>query len=113
MSDLITEASPLDSPRGPLRPLQRFTQLEADTFCQECGYNLHGQPVSQDERLGILLVRCPECGKHHPAGYQTTASSIWTARIATAFLVLWTLIVLAAAVTVAIIFGVLHFLPID
>jgi len=41
----------------PLRH-QRFPQLETDLFCQTCGYNLHGQPVSRDERLGILICRC-------------------------------------------------------
>jgi prepilin signal peptidase PulO-like enzyme (type II secretory pathway) len=83
-------------PPAALRPLQRHAQIEVDTFCVECGYNLHGQPVTRDERLGIFVCRCPECGRFHPAGTGTTATSTWMSRLGTALLVLWVLFVLHA-----------------
>jgi len=79
-----------------LPPLQRFQQLEVDTFCTNCGYNLHGQPVTRDPNLGLFVCRCPECGQHHPAGVGVTAASLWMSRLATALLALWVLIVLNA-----------------
>ena len=68
--------------------------LQTDTFCDGCGYNLHGQVVSRDERLGILIVRCAECGKFLPAGHTTAAGSIWRNRLATAAVVLWVLVLI-------------------
>src|SRR4029079_18116386 len=106
MTDLLTEPLP---PLPPQRPLARYTQLECDLFCENCGYNLHGQPVNRDERLGILLCRCPECGRFHPAGHRTTATSVWLSRLAAAFLALWVLIVVGVFVLAAIAFGAIPF----
>lgn len=78
----------------PLRPLQRHAQLETDCFC-DCGYNLHGQVVTRDERLGFFICRCPECGQFHPAGAGTSASKVWLNRLGTVALVYWVMFVLA------------------
>jgi hypothetical protein len=107
MTDVITEPLP------PQRPLARYTQLETDLFCENCGYNLHGQPVHRDERLGILLCRCPECGRFHPAGHRTTATSVWLSRFAAGLLGFWLLIVLAIIITAAIVFGAITMLHFD
>jgi hypothetical protein len=80
----------------PLKNVQKWQQLEVDTFCVECGYNLHAQPVTRDERLGIFVCRCPECGRFHPAGVGVTAARPWMNRLATGLLVFWVLIVLSA-----------------
>lgn len=72
--------------------------IEVDTFCMGCHYNLHGQVVSIDERLGFPVCRCPECGKFHPAGTGVTASAIWVRRFATLLLFVWIAIVLAAVI---------------
>ena len=100
MTDTATEpAPPAQAPpmaAGSLPPLQRHQHLEADTFCVGCGYNLHGQPVTRDDRLGIFVCRCPECGRYHPAGIGVTAASAWTSRLATALLIFWVLFVLHA-----------------
>ena len=68
--------------------------IEADQFCQ-CGYNLHGQGVTRDERLGFMVVRCPECGDWHPAGHGSTATRPWLRRLAAAALGIYGLILFA------------------
>ena len=96
----MTEATmgPLatDPDARPVARLQRTGQIEVDTFCQECGYNLHGQGVVRDERLDLLVCRCPECGRFHAAGKSTSADSLWLSRVATLALALWVLVVLFA-----------------
>ncbi|HEX8523323.1 MAG TPA: hypothetical protein VF669_13790 [Tepidisphaeraceae bacterium] len=100
-------------PFPPQRILEKHAQLETDCFCTHCGYNLHGQPVERDERLGILICRCPECGRHHPAGHQTAATNIWLTRLATALLSFWVILVLGVVVLAAVLFGVIGFLHTD
>ncbi len=81
----------------PPTPLQRHLQLETDLFCHGCGYNLHGQSVYYDERLGFLICRCPECGRFHPAAMGVSVSRPWLARLGVglvANLVLFYLLVL-------------------
>jgi hypothetical protein len=107
MSDLLTQ------PLAPQRPLERFGHLEADVFCEGCGYNLHGQAVTRDERLGIMICRCPECGRYHPAGHGATAKSIWGARLAAAGLLFWVLVVLWAVFMIGLGFGALQVLHFD
>lgn len=98
----------LADPIAPLRPPEKSAYLETDTFCVECGYNLHAQPVTRDERLGIFICRCPECGRFHPAGTGVTATSTWLRRFATALLGIWVVIALSAIVTTGICMGALH-----
>ena len=62
--------------------------IEGDQFCS-CGYNLHGQKVEADERLGFPIVRCAECGRFHPAGSGSSATRPWLRRLATLLLVIW------------------------
>src|SRR5437868_3286417 len=71
---------PTETP-SPLPPLQRHLQLETDHFCFGCGYNLHGQVVAMDERLGFLVCRCPECGRFHPGAMGVSATRPWLARL--------------------------------
>jgi hypothetical protein len=95
------------------RPLERFGKLEVDHFCEFCGYNLHGQLVARDARLGIMVCRCPECGRYHAAGHGATAKSIWVARVAAVALLLWVLIEVGVVVLVAFGFGGLQIVPFD
>lgn len=64
-------------------------QVQTDTFCHSCGYNLHTRPVTRDERLGILICQCPECGRYSAAGQTTTAARAWLNRLATILLTGW------------------------
>src|SRR3712207_1649827 len=102
---MTTELAP--KPLPPQRTLEQQAQLETDSFCAHCGYNLHGQVVTRDERLDILICRCPECGRHHPAGHQTATTSIWLTRLATALLSLWVLVVVRVVVLSPILFGMM------
>lgn len=68
--------------------------VQTDTFCEGCGYNLHTQAVVRDERLGILICRCPECGRIAAAGQSTSAARVWLNRLATVLLVWWVLFLL-------------------
>ena len=94
-----------------LKNAERALHLEVDTFCVECAYNLLGEPVVREERLAIFMVRCPECGRFHPAGIGLTATQPWMNRLAMGLLILWVLIVLFAIFWIVMgmgAFGVLH-----
>ncbi len=71
-----------------------ISYIQTDTFCDHCGYNLHGQVVTRDERLGILIVRCPECGKFLPAGHTTVAGNVAQHRRSIFLVVVWILFLL-------------------
>jgi hypothetical protein len=77
-------------------------RLECDAFCT-CGYNLYRQAVVRDARLDVALVRCPECGRWHPAGHGATAASVWMTRLAKLLLVAWILLLLVAAAVMVLI----------
>jgi hypothetical protein len=64
------------------------SMVETDVFC-DCGYNLHAQPVWRDERLELLVCRCPECGRHAAAGRFTGVHSAWLHRLSTTLVVVW------------------------
>ena len=86
-------------------PLQRHLQILADQFCP-CGYNLHGQRVTFDERLDIPVVRCPECGRWSAAGHGSTATRSWLARLGSVALFIWIMMVLGAILaTLLLVFG--------
>jgi hypothetical protein len=95
-------------PLPPLKAAERHPRLAVDTFCVECGYNLHSQEVTRDERLGIFVCRCPECGRFHPAGAGITATRPWANRLATMLLVFWVLIILFALFWIVMGFGALQ-----
>jgi hypothetical protein len=107
MTDVLSEPQPT------LRPAEKYAQLETDTFCVGCGYNLHGQPVVRDERLGLYVCRCPECGRFHPAGTGVTATNAWLNRLAIGLLVLWVLIVTGAVISIAIFLGACQMIAVD
>ncbi len=86
-------------------PLVRHGQIEVDTFCTRCYYNLHGQTVTLDDRLGFPICRCPECGQFHPAGVGVSASSIWTRRFATALLISWSVFVIVTTLAILLAIG--------
>jgi hypothetical protein len=93
--------------RPALSAAERLGQIEVDTFCIGCHYNLHGQAVSVDERLGFPVCRCPECGRFHPAGVGVSASSVWTRRLATVLLLNWVGVVMAGTLAICFFLGVL------
>jgi len=73
-------------------------RVETDRFCDTCGYNLRTQPVRRDARTDLLLCRCPECGRVHPAHDTVTAGHVWLKRLGSLLLFVWILVVLGAGV---------------
>jgi hypothetical protein len=88
---------------APLRNLDRHSQIEIDVFCTHCFYNLHGQVVRIDPRLGFPICQCPECGRFHPAGTGVSASSLWLRRFASFLLMSWIALVGVGTVALAVI----------
>jgi hypothetical protein len=74
--------------------------VEIDRYCEACGYNLRTQAVRRDPRTQVLLTRCPECGRHHPAADGTTAARAWVRRFSPLLLCGWVLLVLGGVVGV-------------
>src|SRR5689334_1405374 len=70
---------------------QVIGKIETDIFCPGCHYNLHSLDVMRDARLDIAVVRCPECGKFHPAGIATGAGRTWLSRLAMFLILCWVL----------------------
>lgn len=72
--------------------------VEMDRYCDGCGYNLRTQPVRVDARTGLLLCRCPECGRFHPARDATTAGRVWLERLGRLLLFTWILTILGGTI---------------
>lgn len=77
---------------------QRVGVIETDLFCDRCGFNLYTQAVTRDERLDLLIVRCPECGGHQSAHLRTTSASKWLNRLALLGMLGWVAVTLAFVV---------------
>ncbi len=90
----MTDAQP--QPASPdYHDLPVKAHVEVDRFCEGCGYNLHAQPVREDDRLTLLIVRCPECGRFHAAADQTLARRVWLRRFGVVLIGFWGLLVVA------------------
>lgn len=73
--------------------LPQIACVETDRFCDACGYNLRTQAVRRDPRTEILLCRCPECGRFHPASEAATAGRLWLQRLMTLLLAFWIILI--------------------
>ncbi|MEM6560751.1 MAG: hypothetical protein AAF656_04050 [Planctomycetota bacterium] len=85
-----------------------IAQVETDVFCNDCGFNLHTQRVWQDDRLGIFVCRCPECGSHHPAGQAISATRPWLRRVGMLMLAGWVGFVVVAVLGILLVSFTLH-----
>lgn len=83
--------------------------VEQDRYCEHCGYNLHTQPVLRDERLDLLVIRCPECGRWHPALATHTAARPWMQRFGVLALFAWMSSIVALACLVMLLMGVVSY----
>lgn len=45
---------------APLGPV--VSQITGHRLCEDCGFQLYGANLHREERFGLLLIRCPECG---------------------------------------------------
>lgn len=82
-----------------------LSQVETDSFC-DCGYNLHGQLVWRDERLELLVCRCPECGRHAAAGRFTGIHSTWLHRLSLGLIIFWVVSLIQVFLFLTIMSGV-------
>jgi len=83
--------------------------VETDTFCEGCGFNLFTQSVVRDERLGVLICRCPECGKFSAAGRTNSAARVWLNRLGTVLLTVWVFFLLGLFSLCTLFLGMLSF----
>jgi len=88
-------------------------RVEIDRFCDGCGYNLRTQPVRQLGQTGLLLCRCPECGRLQSARDSTTAGRLWLGRLGTLLLFVWIIVVLGAGFGLAAAQVGLTFVPLE
>lgn len=95
----------VDGPETSVGPV--IGHMQTDTFCEDCGYNLNTQAVMRDERLGVLVCRCPECGRFAAAGKSTAARQVWLNRFGVALLAAWGLFLLLAFALLAMFQGIM------
>lgn len=84
------------------------SSVQTDLFCS-CGYNLYAQVVHVDERLGIPVCRCPECGRYHALNTLQPAQSPWLARLGLLVLAIYSLLVLWGMVMVHLGLGAMQY----
>ena len=85
------------------------TTVQGDPFCA-CGLNLHGLAITRDDRTGLPLARCPECGRFHASGAADTVVTQWAARFYAALVIAWVVGLLLLAGVAAGIQGSLNIL---
>ena len=81
-------------------------RIEGVRPCLQCGHDLNGQPILKEPDLGLLLARCPECGRA-AALVEHPTLGVWGRRLGV--LVLTTIVgvvVILSIVTAASMFGV-------
>lgn len=88
----MTESPAAHADGSPVRA-ETIARFELDAFCETCAYNLRGQEVWKDERLGLLICRCPECGTHQPANQSLPSKRLWVKWFTPAVLIVWITIV--------------------
>lgn len=88
----MTDAAAIADLDAALRPTGQ--QIQTDLLCEGCGYNLYTQAISRDERLGLRVCRCPECGRFAVPGKSTDAGRPWQRRLGAFGLILYILFLL-------------------
>ena len=101
-----------------LRTLPSFHEtpvasFELDRFCTECGYNVRTLPIARDERTGIFVVRCTECGRYQPANDGSTALRPWTQRATGVLLGGWMLLMVVAVFNLGLGEGAISYTTLD
>ncbi len=87
--------------------------IELDRFCGNCGYNLRTLPVYHDDRTGIPVVRCTECGRFQSANDASTASRPWLDRLTLLALGLWVLSIAAVFANLCLAEGAMSYANLD
>ncbi len=87
--------------------------VDLDRFCDGCGYNLRTAAVFRDERTGIPIVRCPECGRFHSANDAATVFRPWFSRVTSVLLALWMILIIGVIGGLGLTEGTLNYATLD
>jgi len=87
--------------------------IELDRFCEQCTYNLRTLPVHREERTGIPIVRCPECGRYQSANDAATALRPWLHRMTSLVIGVWVLTMIATFLWLGVAEGAMSYSTLD
>jgi hypothetical protein len=77
------------TPQPPSAEPTVVSRLDADRFCDHCGFNMRTLAVVRDPGTQLLVIRCTECGRHHAAAHTTPVISVLIRRVAPLLTLLW------------------------
>ncbi|MHC4695185.1 MAG: hypothetical protein ACYTFA_00415 [Planctomycetota bacterium] len=97
----------------PHEPAPPIARIDLDRFCEGCAYNLRTLPVYRDDRTGIPVVRCPECGRFQSANDASTAVRPWLNRVTSILLVGWILAIIAMFAHLCLVEGAMSYATLD
>jgi len=113
---LLTETAPITEDAEPDLsgdPAVPVACIELDRFCEKCGYNLRTLPVYRDERTGIPVVRCTECGQFQSANDAATAFRPWLHRLTSLVIGVWVLCMIGIFFWLGIAEGAMSYATLD
>ncbi len=87
-------------PTSSPRETQTGTRLIGTRACLRCHHELDGQPIIRIEPEGLLVARCPECGRASPV-LEYPVLGHWGSRLGVGLLLLYIVIAVAAVLSVA------------
>jgi len=108
-SEAIIESSPA-TPKMRAGPV---ACVDLDRFCEGCGYNLRTLPVYRDQRTGIPVVRCTECGRFQSANDAATVLRPWLNRATSVPLAAWMLTIVSGFIILAMAEGGITYSTLD
>lgn len=89
------------APPADERHQKRLGNLGGDRLCLGCHYNLKHQPFWRESRYGLLIVRCPECGRAASLDDQPVALSRFASHAAWLIAAPWCVLILAYLAAIA------------
>lgn len=76
---------------------ERVGLVRGDRLCQQCAYNLTGQPVLRERHYDMLIVRCPECGAVAAIQQQPVLAQ-WLGKLHGLWLGAWLIVVMLISI---------------
>lgn len=76
---------------------ERVGLVRGDRLCQQCAYNLTGQPVVRERHYEMLIVRCPECGAVAAIQQQPVLAQ-WLGKLHGLWLAAWLMVVILVSI---------------
>ncbi len=88
----VTTSSPRETDTG--------TRLVGTRACIRCHHELDGQPIIRLDPEGLLVARCPECGRASPI-LEYPVLGHWGSRLGISLLLIYIVIAIAAVLSLA------------